>query len=531
MHLPVALLVLLLSAPLPAPNAPMAVAAIPEEPGVVILPDAQVLQTIAVDVDGDARREIVRLIRDADEAVLAEIWGQDGDDWALRGTAVEVVPPSRIGARIDPVYLATPVQALVRRVEGRERVTIASQPHFEEIDVGPPCCLVLQDLAIVDGAADATRVAEPSDFADALLVLDFDGDGTDELLSTQSLPPLGDLEFPILARVHRWAGDAFARPTETRLPVGSGHAPVVVRDSDGLPGDEAAILSEAPGLPQVYRLRLVDGDELVVDAGGVPARQVAGVGLSEGRGVALVDSSGGLTLATWAPGGALVPVPSVPLPQTGVRIVGVVPIDGESVVIHEPRSEAVHLVDLANPTTFTAITVTRSPAAAALSDSPFVSFSGTVPGGGIDGEPLVIHQGRLIPSPVASQFASTSVISSLGGAQPVGLVGDRDLLVLDHSPRGLVGAAGIEGGALDVPAVRAGSWTSIVPFAIFTEREADDGQLDPPLRDARPLDDRGTIEVGPGGFAAEISAPPGSRIYAADADPSVISGPIVVPAS
>ncbi len=527
MHLPVALLVFLLSAPLPAPGGPTAVAVIPDEPDVVILADAPTLQTVAADVDGDGRREIVRLIRGtngANAAVQAEIWGESGDRWARRGDPVEIVPWSQ------PVYPATPVHALVRRVDGRERVTIASQPQFGEIDVGQ-CCLVLHDLGVVDGEATATRVAERTDSADALLVIDFDGDGTDELLSTRSLPPLGDLEFPILARVHRWSGASFARPTETRLPVGSGHAPVALRDSDGLPGDEAAILSEAPGLPQIYRLRLVDGDEVVVDAGGAPARQAAGVGLASGRGVALVGPSGDLTLAAWPAGGGVVPEPSIAF--RGVRLVGVVPvpIGGESIVIHEPISEAVHLLNLANPTAFAATTVTRSPAAAALSDSPFVSFSGLIPGGGIDGEPVVIHQGRLIPSPVASPFASTSVMASLGGAQPIGLVGDRDLLVLDHSPRGLSGAAAADGGALGVPAVRAGSWTSVVPFATVIEREVDDGELQPLLRDARPVDGRGTIEVGPGGFVAELAAPPGSRIFPGDADPSVVRGPIVVRAS
>ena len=66
------------------------------------------------------------------------------------------------GTRIDPVYQATPVRLLVRRVDGAERVTVASQPHFEEIDVGDPCCLLLHDLVIEPGGV-ARRVEVASE--------------------------------------------------------------------------------------------------------------------------------------------------------------------------------------------------------------------------------------------------------------------------------------------------------------------------------------------------------------------------------
>lgn len=142
MLLPATLLALLLAASLPGPARGTAIATVPDEPGVVILPDAQILQAIAADVDADGRREVIRLVLGAGDAVLAEVWGLDPDGWQLRGDPVEVVPPSRVGTRIDPRFQSTPVRLLVRRVDGAERVTVASQPHFEEIDIGPPCCLV-----------------------------------------------------------------------------------------------------------------------------------------------------------------------------------------------------------------------------------------------------------------------------------------------------------------------------------------------------------------------------------------------------
>ncbi|MGI8830160.1 MAG: hypothetical protein ACR2I5_10385 [Candidatus Limnocylindria bacterium] len=524
-----ALLVLLVGGSLPPADAPSAISALPDEPGSVVLPDAPILQSVAADIDGDGRREIVRLIRGPDDSVLAEAWTEGPQTWSRMGEAVEAVPPSRIGARIDPVYLATPVQLLVRHVDGAERVTIAIQPHFEQIDVGPPCCLVLHDLGARDGALVRLSVADPSNFADALLVIDLDGDGTDELLSTQSLPPLGDLEFPTLARVHRWSGDAFGRPTETRLSIGSGLSPILLGDSDGLPGDEAAILSGPPGPRQMYRLQLGDADTLVVDAGGVAADGAIAIERNGGRGVAFVNPIDGLVLARW-PAGGLIADATVGIGVRGARIVGAVSATASRIVIHDPGTEALHLLDVSGGAAPAATTVTRSPAAATLSETPLSAFSGPIPGGGVDAEPAVIHQGRLIPSPFGSEFDATSVISSLAGAQPVGLVGDRDLVALDHAPRGLGAGLSAGGGPLIVPPPREGSWTSIAPLTTVAERELDDGLLDPPVRNARVLDGRGTIAVGAGGFVAEIVAPPGSRIFVGDADPSVIRAPIVVPA-
>ena len=108
MLLPATLLALLLAAPVSGPAQATAVAAVPDEPGVVILPDAPILQTVVADVDADGRREVVRLVVGPGEAVLAEVWGLDAGRWRLRGDPVEVVPPWRIGTRIDRVYQATP---------------------------------------------------------------------------------------------------------------------------------------------------------------------------------------------------------------------------------------------------------------------------------------------------------------------------------------------------------------------------------------------------------------------------------------
>ena len=403
MLLPAALLALFLAASLPGAAQGTAIAAVPDEPGVVVLPDAPILQSVAADVDGDGRREVVRLVVGAGDAVLAEVWGQSTQGWQLRGDPVEVVPPSRVGLRIDRVYQETPVRLLVRHVAGVERVTVASQPHFEEIDVGEPCCLILHDLAIADGVALRRPVSGPSDFADVITVIDFDGDGTDELLSTESLPTAGQIEFAIEARVHRWVDGAFAPPTETRLPFGSGDSPFRLGDSDGLPGDEAAILSTI-GPPGIFRIRLTEGDRLIQEAGRIVADQAVAVPLDGGRGIAVVGPVVGLMVAEWPPG-EVVSAASAESLVTGATIVGTVAVNGQArLVVNQPATGAVHLLGLPDLLPPQGVTITRSPAAAVLAGAPLAPFSG--PAAGWRRRRGAGHHPRRAPHPLARRRRS-----------------------------------------------------------------------------------------------------------------------------
>lgn len=519
---PAVLMALLVAAPIAVPPTPNAIGAIPDEPGAFVLPDAPILQTVAADLDGDGRRELVRLIRGDGDAALAEVWVERGSNWALLGQPVEVVPPSRVGTRIDPVYQATPVRLLVRRVDGAERVTVASQPHFEEIDIGDPCCLLLHDLVIEPGGgARRVEVAESSDFADAVLVIDLDGDGTDELLVTQSLPPLGDISYPTLARVHRWADGAFGAPTLTELSIGSGDAPFLLGDSDGLPGDEAAIISTL-GPSGLFRISAGPDDRLSVDPAGITVDQALAVPLAAGRGVAVSGPVVGFVVAPW-PAGSPMSTPVGASPLSDVRLLGMLAVEGEPrLAVHRPGSGTLHLLGLPDLTPWRQTSIERS-LAARLSSRPPDPYVGPLPGSGGG----VIHAGRLIVPTGAGIRLTPVPMATLAGAEPIGFVGDATILAVHHAPLG-PSAPGPGGGRLTVPAALPLAWTSIVPFDLVRAPEADVGALDAAIRGAVRLDAENDVAVGRDGLIAEVSAPPGSRVLVSDGA-SVSGLPVVVP--
>ena len=82
---PAVLLALLVAAPMTPPSPPNAIGAVPDEPGSFVLPDAQILQSVVADLDGDGRRELVRLVRGDQDAALAEVWAERGTTCALLG--------------------------------------------------------------------------------------------------------------------------------------------------------------------------------------------------------------------------------------------------------------------------------------------------------------------------------------------------------------------------------------------------------------------------------------------------------------
>jgi hypothetical protein len=382
-----------------------------------------------------------------------------------------------------------------------------------------------------DAGLRLVPVAQLGASVDAAWVVDLDGDGTDELVATRSLTPLGDISYPVDAYLHRWTGSSF-EVTATRLPAGSGDTPFVLGDTDGRPGDELGIIATL-GRPELHRITLGDGDALVMDDAGLVATDAIAVPLGEARGIAILDRVGTLAIHSWPAGGDLGPIVAE-RPLEGGELVGVIEIDGTPrLVARQPgTADRLHVLGLPalTPPLFGA--VTRTGAAAALVSGPVTSYVGPLPGGDAGGRAAIIYSGRLLSAlepPGAIVPVPGQPMATLAGAQPLGLVGrDAAGIALFHAPPGpaLPDAAG---GRLDPPVARTGAAVSVAPLSLTLSPEDDGGALAPPIRNAVALDDRRTIGMGRDGFVATIEGPPGSRVYVAGTDPSVPGAVFAVP--
>ena len=523
-------LALLVGVPMdPAPDAPV-VAAAPEEPGAVFLPDDEpTFQAVAADLDADGARDVVRLVGGARGSIRAEGWMLSGASWVPVATAVEVIPGRPSGDQADTVYAGTPVRLLVRKVNGADRVTVVRQPRFDEPGTGE-CCLLLHDLAIADGQLSLVAVADPATSVGAVSAIDFDGDGTDELLASRSLPPLGDIGFPSELSLYRWTGTSFGTPIVTEIPIGSGDTPFVLGDSDGHRGEEAAIISTI-GRPALYRLTLDAGDQVRVEDAGLVATDALAVSVNGARGVAVIGPTIDLAVMHWRRDAA--PETIASLPMDDAILLGAVEVaDAPHLVVRQTSPEALHLLRLPNLGPSLGNPVTRSPAAATLASTALTPYVGPMPGGGLDGLPAVLYAGRLLPSPDRAdapfRTLDTAVMATLAGAEPVGLVGaDRSWLAILHAPLPL-GPIDPRGGRLDAPRFPPASGVSVAPVELSRTPELDDGTLEPELEGVTQLPG---VDLGapPTGFAVRVTAPPGSRAYVAVADPSVIGPVVVVP--
>ena len=514
------------------PREPAAVPRVPDEPGAIVLPQTEpTLQAVAADLDGDGAPEVVRLVGRDEEPLSVEAWGDGPEGWSL--IAPPMIAVHGVAGQAELAYTRRPVRLLVRRAGGGQRVTLLRQPDFSEPGDARDRCLLLDDIVLSGGTLRLVRVADPGASADALHVIDLDGDGTDELLATLSTEPLNDASSPTIGRVFRWAGGRFAPPKATQLAVGSGSSPLVLGDSDGVPGDEAAFISTSAH-DVLFRVSLRHDDHLAVERSGLAVTDATAVPLGSERGIAVHAVGGGVEVRTWPRGRGLGdPVAEAPLDEGG--FLGVVNIlDEPRLLVRQTDPEALHVLGLPNLTPPRGNAITRSPAAAALEGGPLGAFVGPLPGGGPGGKPAVIYAGRLLPSDdlpdAAFATRQAALFATLAGAHPVGLVGrDRASLAIWHAP-----APGPDddprGGRLLPPVFDPAAVVSIAPLDLVRQPETDDGRLEPPLEGATRVGAR-ELAIPPSGLLTEITAPAGSRVYLPNPDPSVVGPALGVGAS
>jgi hypothetical protein len=507
------------------PPAPPAVVRVPDEPGTIVLPDREpTIQAVAADLDGDGAPELVRLMGGRSGPLYVEAYRETDGSWASAASRITAVPGAAgLG---EAAYARRPARLLLRQVAGRDRVTLVVQPSFSEPEDERECCLLIHDLVLDDEALRIEQVADPSDVADAVHVIDLDGDGTDELLASYFLAPLNDASSLTEARVFRWADDHFATPTATRLPVGSGSTPVILGDSDGLPGDEAAFISSS-ALNALFRISLGPGDTLITEDSGLIVDDALAVPLSRTRrGVAVLTPRYGLGTLSW-PRGKPPGVPIAVQPIENARLVGVVDIGASPrLLVHRTTPDELHiraLPDLAS--TLPRGPIAPSQAAAMLGNGPLNPYVGPLPGGGRNGAFAAIVAGRLVPAQVLDDPAAA--IGALAAGWPVGLVGhDRAWLAIQQ---GTIGVPPLDpaGGRLDPPVVQLASAVAIAPLVVATSPEGNGGEYDPAIQGGVELAD-GAIGVDRAGFVADVVAPPGSRVYLPFRDDPESHGVLVV---
>ena len=501
---------------------PTSLATIPPEPGAATLTNAAVFQAVVADLDGDGAREIVALARPADGLMAAVAWRETDGAWEAVGEPLQV--QSQGSGPLE--WAGTPARLLVRSVDGSDAVTIARQPRARELDLDSPCCLLIDDLVLDGEALRLVPRADPIDAMDAVHALDLDGDGTDELVATRSIYPLGDISYPTFAVVMRWTGNAFEQ-TPSRLSVGSGDTPFLLGDTDGVPGTELAIAATL-GRPELHRVRLGPNDTLLVDDAGLVATGATAIPLPGGPGIAVMAASGRLSVHAWPSGEGIGPALGTAQVDGG-SILGPIRAGGVDRLAVRASGQQLHLLDLPALSSDPRGAVSWSPSAMAFtSGGPVAPYVGPLPGGGRDGAAAIAFGGRLVTS---HRGSGVLPFPALPGAQPIGLAGaDLATLAVLHGPSPLA-PQHPRGGRLDPPAAVPGSAIAVAPVPLAEQAEPDGTPLEPATTGTLPAGEEGVVAIGPGGFRVQLEAPPGSRVYVAGSDPSVVASIAAVPDS
>lgn len=511
----------LISFAVPAVTLAAGTPTVPSEPDAVILPGPATLHAAVGDLDGDGVRELVRLAGgpQTDGRVQVEAWGQGPDGWARagearvlrRGTSVEEAFTERATARTGstPVYVGEPARILAWSDGSRERLLIAA---LGDQPAGIPCCLSLWEPVLRDGELALIARNDPNGPGETLHAIDLDGDGTDELLMTQSQPASRTPGFvaPLEAEAMAWDGTMFRTLDRQTFEQGGGSPIWLIGDTDLRPGDEAGFLQPGQGPSVIYRLRL-ENERLVLDTARVPPL-ISLVGVPHDASEAIAYAAGGASfVATWkgdtlevvassSTSGLLLPAVGAP----GEMRLPIVEFDPLSLFLLDETLE----VRAAIEPSVAALRATALGAGGA--------WIGTLPGGDPHGRPAIVFAGRLVGEPEVSDIAS------LVGAQPVGLLGTGEWVGVLHS---LGAPYDLErsGGLLEPDALPHDPWLAIVPTNSLLTPETAEGRLLPSLDGVVVSMDRDedAVEVltTPDGFVATIIAPPGSRVVPVALDP------------
>ena len=259
---------------------------------VVRLPGAT-SAAVRVDMDGDGVLDLARVLEAPGEPSSLEVWVEDGTSGWDRAASVPVPWPTN--GDVDASNATVGAGLLVARIGGVSRLVLGTTLVDPGADSGGTCCVTIHVAGMDGGRLELDTHAIAGATAEELLVLDFDGDGTDELVAIATRHPFDPAEPPSSTlRVLGWRGGELmllAERERAGFPMGS-----VVGDVDGRPGVE--LISALESEPRLERLAW-DGSELAFTDAGAPAGpQAPGwpAGVLDGH-LVYVDEDGVSTLA------------------------------------------------------------------------------------------------------------------------------------------------------------------------------------------------------------------------------------------
>lgn len=362
---------------------------------------------VRIDMDEDGVLDLARLLEAPGELPVLEVWAHDATSGWDR-TAILPVPWPANGD-VDASNAAVGTALLVARVDGVPSLLLGTTLVDPGAQGTGACCLTIH-LAVLDGRRlelDTHPIVGAS--AHELLVLDLDGDGTDEVVAISTSDQFDPAEPPASAlSVFGWRGgtlELLAERERAGFQMGS-----VVGDVDGRPGVE--LISALDHEPRLERLAWDGSNMTFTDAGAPSGPQGPGwpAGVLGGH-LVYVDETGVSTLA-WPAHGQISRVARISTPEfPGAHVVG--SGDASLLVVEggqnpfEPRDETAIYDESLEPLGSVTVPPAAAEARAMLAEMPWGGegmafqprwgFSGPLPSSGREAAGWVTAAGIVRP--------------------------------------------------------------------------------------------------------------------------------------
>jgi hypothetical protein len=497
-----------------SPRPARAVTSIPAEPNAIRL-DGTALDAAVADIDGDGRRDLVEVVpyaRDNQLMALEVIRQIPSGEWVTSSQAPLEWTTSE-GPRPLVSALATdPARIVTWHDHGRERllVFVNSGPVSGQ-DAG--CCLTGWAVSgISDGIPEPRMVVATGRGANAVLALDMDGDGTDELVIQEPESLLQRSAISVL----RWNGTAFDLQRYSPLNAGDPTQMSVLGESDGLPGQEVAFVGSfaaTSALPAYGLTRIslrggkihVERTELTFSGRPLGVGTAAGASTPE---IVLGDVNAPLVAYSWPADGSLRQLAQSTRKGQPVALLGT----GKNarVVVDRGPHAGVDLL-AADLDEGSATRSPASPAALAFAKSALPPYVGPWPDPMAGGATGFVAGGTLVRAPPGLP-PDTRPMALLPGTVPIGTLGEAGEHVAILRLLAAPPAQGVDRQDGSLLAEQAYS-ISLAPTEMVLTAEADGGVLRPVTAGAvvDPRDPGGNaVFVSAAGMRATVATPPGS---------------------